>query len=98
MLLLNVNDNNLADVIAESLPAIYWLEATDTGGNSWNPVLIGTIPATSHGNGQDMHWHRSDPEESLKSYLPEEMVSITLKFRQIRVWVTGQSEDNGQCL
>ena len=52
MLLLNVNDNNLADVIAESLPAIYWLEATDTGGNSWNPVLIGTIPATSHGNGQ----------------------------------------------
>ncbi|MCI0526332.1 MAG: VCBS repeat-containing protein, partial [Nitrospira sp.] len=40
------------DLIATKLPEVYWLEATDTQGNSWNAMPIGTIPPTSHGNGQ----------------------------------------------
>jgi len=51
--IVDVDDDQYGDVIAEGEEVsnnvnIYWLEAQNTAGTSWNRVLIGSIPKTSH--------------------------------------------------
>lgn len=48
----DVDGDQLADIIAEDLPNVIWLEADDLNGTSWSAKLIGQIPATGHKNGQ----------------------------------------------
>ncbi len=48
----DVDGDELADVIAEDLPNVVWLEADDLNGSSWNARMIGQIPRTGHKNGQ----------------------------------------------
>ncbi len=52
MLVLDVDGDPFADVIAEALPEVYWLEAQDRRGGSWNARKVGTLPKTGHVNGQ----------------------------------------------
>lgn len=52
MLILDVDGDAFADVIAEALPDVYWLEAHDKPGDSWSAIKIGTLPMTGHVNGQ----------------------------------------------
>ena len=52
MLLVNIDDDEYADIIAESLPDVYWLEALNPEGTAWTAVKIGNIPKTGHVNGQ----------------------------------------------
>lgn len=52
ILFLNVDNDEYADIIAQALPDIYWFEAVDKSGSSWNAVKIGEVPATSHTNSQ----------------------------------------------
>ncbi len=51
-LFIDVDDDRFADVIAEDLPNVIWLEADDLNGTSWNARIIGQIPRTGHKNGQ----------------------------------------------
>jgi hypothetical protein len=52
MLVVDVDGDSFADIIAEALPNVYWLEAEDRPGNSWSVKKIGTLPKTGHVNGQ----------------------------------------------
>lgn len=52
MLLVDIDNDEYADVIAESLPSIYWLEAMNTKGTVWSATIIDSIPKTGHVNGQ----------------------------------------------
>jgi len=52
MLALDVDGDRFADVIAESLPDVYWLEANELGAETWKAVRIGSVPETEHRNGQ----------------------------------------------
>ncbi|NIA30314.1 MAG: hypothetical protein GWP06_10430 [Actinobacteria bacterium] len=52
MLILNVDDDQFVDVIAQRLPDIFWLEPQDTCGEKWKALRVAGMPATSHGNGQ----------------------------------------------
>ncbi|MBN2412998.1 VCBS repeat-containing protein [candidate division KSB1 bacterium] len=52
MLFVDVDRDEFSDIIAEALPAVYWLEAQDVQGNTWKAVKIGEIPRTDHINGQ----------------------------------------------
>ncbi|WP_081942768.1 VCBS repeat-containing protein [Myxosarcina sp. GI1] len=52
MLIVDVDDDEFGDAIAEALPNIYWLEAQDSQGSSWSITKVATMPATSHVNGQ----------------------------------------------
>jgi len=49
---MDVDGDELADIIAEDLPHVVWLEADDLNGSSWSARLIGHIPKTGHKNGQ----------------------------------------------
>jgi hypothetical protein len=51
-LFVDVDGDDYADVIAESLPDVYWFEADNLSGTSWTSRKIGEIPATDHVNGQ----------------------------------------------
>ncbi len=48
----DVDGDHLADIIAEDLPNVVWLEADDLNGSSWSARLIGHAPRTGHKNGQ----------------------------------------------
>ena len=48
----DVDGDQLADIIAEDLPNVVWLEADDLNGSSWSARYIGQIPKTGHKNGQ----------------------------------------------
>lgn len=48
----DVDGDELADVIAEDLPNVIWLEADDLNGSSWSARKIGEVPKTGHKNGQ----------------------------------------------
>ncbi len=50
--LLDVDLDDKADVIAQALPNIYWLELENPPANDWKIKKIGEIPATSHVNSQ----------------------------------------------
>ena len=52
MLITDVDGDEYADIIAEALPDVWWLEADDTRGLSWKGRIIGNIPPTDHINGQ----------------------------------------------
>ncbi len=52
MLFVDVDGDEYADVIAEALPDVYWLEAQDKQGDRWKATKIGTVPKTDHVNGQ----------------------------------------------
>lgn len=52
MLIVDVDGDAFADVIAQALPDVYWLEARDKKGNYWNAKKIGALPKTGHVNGQ----------------------------------------------
>jgi len=52
MIAIDVNNNGLADIIAEALPDVYWFEATDETATKWTSKVVGQIPPTSHHNGQ----------------------------------------------
>jgi len=52
MLFVDVDGDSLADVIGQALPVLYWLEADDRQGSSWNSHVIGEQPPTDHCNGQ----------------------------------------------
>lgn len=52
ILFLDVDGDPFADIIAQALPDVYWLEATSEDGSSWKSIKIGSIPATSHVNSQ----------------------------------------------
>jgi hypothetical protein len=49
---MDVDGDHRADIIAEDLPHVIWLEADDLDGTSWNARVIGNIPRTGHKNGQ----------------------------------------------
>ncbi len=48
----DVDGDQLADIIAEDLPNVLWLEADDLNGTSWSARKIGEVPQTGHKNGQ----------------------------------------------
>jgi hypothetical protein len=52
ILLLDVDGDVYADVIAQALPDLYWFEATDRDATNWTVRRIGSVPATSHTNSQ----------------------------------------------
>jgi len=52
MVAINIDNDNCADVIAQALPDVYWLEAEDKTGKSWEAKKIATLPKTGHVNGQ----------------------------------------------
>ncbi len=52
MVAVDVNQNGLADIIAEALPNVYHLEATDKSATKWTAKVVAQIPPTSHSNGQ----------------------------------------------
>lgn len=51
-LTMDINGNGRTDVIGQSLPEVYWLEAKDNSGLEWDTLIIGRIPASDHRNGQ----------------------------------------------
>ena len=51
-LFVNVDGDRFADVIAQNLPDVIWLEADDLNGTIWSARVIGHIPPTGHRNGQ----------------------------------------------
>ena len=52
MVSVNVDDDDCADVVAQALPDVYWLEADDRMGKSWKVKIIAQLPKTGHNNGQ----------------------------------------------
>jgi hypothetical protein len=48
----DVDGDQMADIIAEDLPDVLWLEADDFNGSSWSARKIGEVPRTGHKNGQ----------------------------------------------
>jgi hypothetical protein len=48
----DVDGDEFADVVAEALPKVYWLEAKDRQGGSWTARVVGELPKTGHINGQ----------------------------------------------
>jgi len=50
--LTDVDGDKYPDVIAQSLPNIYWLEAEDRKCNSWKSTIVAKVPKTSHVNSQ----------------------------------------------
>jgi len=52
ILILDVDGDEYADIIAQALPDVYWFEATDKNAKEWKSTKIGEIPATSHTNSQ----------------------------------------------
>ncbi len=52
ILFLDVDDDVYADIIAMALPNIYWYEATNEEGTTYQRRRIAEVPATSHVNSQ----------------------------------------------
>jgi hypothetical protein len=52
MVAVDVDGDAHADVIAQALPEVVWLEAEDAGLQAWRRTVIGTLPRTGHNNGQ----------------------------------------------
>ena len=52
ILFVDVDGDPYADIIAQALPNIYWLEAVNLEGTEYRTQVIGQIPATSHVNSQ----------------------------------------------
>ena len=52
ILFVDIDGDKFADCIGEALPDVYWLEAGDPMGNSWNAIKIASLPPAQHINGQ----------------------------------------------
>lgn len=52
MIAADVDGDVNADVIAQALPDVFWLEANDSQGRSWKARRITRLPKTGHTNGQ----------------------------------------------
>ncbi len=52
ILMLDVDNDPYPDIIAQALPALIWLEATNEEGTEWESRQVATIPETSHRNSQ----------------------------------------------
>ena len=52
ILIMDVDGDPFADLIAMALPNLYWYEASDLAGTRYSRTLIADIPATSHVNSQ----------------------------------------------
>lgn len=52
MLLVDVDADKQLDVIAEALPAVYWLKPVGREALNWRATLVATLPPTEHVNGQ----------------------------------------------
>ncbi len=52
ILYIDVDGDEYADVIAQSLPDVFWLESENNEGTKWSIQKIGEVPATSHKNSQ----------------------------------------------
>ncbi len=52
ILVLDVDGDPYRDIIAQALPDVYWIEATDGQGDNWRVRKIAEVPATSHVNSQ----------------------------------------------
>lgn len=52
ILIMDVDDDEYADIIAQALPNVYWLEVANKEATKWEARKIGEIPATSHVNSQ----------------------------------------------
>ena len=52
LLLTDVDGDDRADVIAQALPDVYWIEADGPEARSWTARKVATVPATSHVNSQ----------------------------------------------
>jgi FG-GAP-like repeat len=52
MLFVDADNDENPDIIAEALPNIYWLEATDKSLTNWKKIKIAEIKETDHVNGQ----------------------------------------------
>jgi hypothetical protein len=52
MLMVKVDRDKFADVIATKLPDVFWYEAEDIEGSKWKALKIGELKETGHVNGQ----------------------------------------------
>ncbi|MBX2815943.1 MAG: VCBS repeat-containing protein, partial [Saprospiraceae bacterium] len=52
ILMINIDDDPYADIIAQALPDLYWFEAIDQEASAFTRRKIATVPATSHVNSQ----------------------------------------------
>jgi hypothetical protein len=52
MIFVDVDGDVYADIIAQALPDVLWLESDDLVGNAWKMTSIGELPKTGHNNGQ----------------------------------------------
>lgn len=52
MLFTDADGDEFGDILATSLPDVYWFEAQDKEASSWKGKKIGEVPETSHVNGQ----------------------------------------------
>jgi hypothetical protein len=52
VLFVDVDGDDLADVIAEAFPSVYWMEATDKSCTKWTSRVIATVTPPKHTNGQ----------------------------------------------
>lgn len=52
MLFVDVDGDEYADIIGQSLPAIYWFEAINQEGTAWTSMIVDSLPPTEHVNGQ----------------------------------------------
>lgn len=51
-MIMDVDNDEYADIIAMALPNIYWFEAQDTQGLNWKGKIVTQVPATTHTNSQ----------------------------------------------
>lgn len=61
MLFVDVDGDKFADCIAEALPDVYWLEATDLHGQTWKAVKIASLALAQHVNGQGFSAAQIEP-------------------------------------
>lgn len=52
LFIVDVDGDEFADIIAQSLPGVYWYEAVNKAGTKYSRKKISNIPATSHVNSQ----------------------------------------------
>lgn len=60
MLVLDVDGDGQLDVVAQSLPDVYWLKP-NADGSQWTPRVVASLPATGHKNGQGYRLARIVP-------------------------------------
>ncbi|MCP4543857.1 MAG: hypothetical protein GY832_42630 [Chloroflexi bacterium] len=51
VLFVDVDDDAMTDMIGIDGANVYWLEAANANGSSWNTVSVGSVPAASHSLG-----------------------------------------------